>query len=91
MKRAPSATPTPMPALAPVESALLWGTAVGLLVLVAVVEATTDVLDVGTSEVDVLGILDMLLVVALKLCAFCTPSTTYTPSPASQQLRFWVP
>jgi hypothetical protein len=91
MKRAPSAAPTPMPALAPVESVLLWGTAVGLLVLVAVFEATTDVLDVGTSEVDVLDIVDVLLVVALKLCASCTPSTTYTPSPASQQSKFWVP
>jgi hypothetical protein len=80
-----------MPALAPVESVLLWGTAVGLLVLVAVFEATTDVLDVGTSEVDVLDIVDVLLVVALKLCASCTPSTTYTPSPASQQSKFWVP
>ena len=88
MKRAPSATPTPMPALTPVESVLLWGMAVGLMVWVAVFEATADVLDVGTSEADVLDIVDVLLVVALKLCAFCTPSTTYTPSPASQQSRF---
>ncbi len=54
-------------------------------------EAIADVLDVGTSEADVLDIVDVLLVVALKLCASCTPSTMYTPSPASQQSRFWVP